>query len=184
MSQAPLVNGRRGRLGAPSPGGVTPHALDFAQVFYGHQRKREEIAGYLLRLRQEVEKSLEDLGYREIDVQLDETAQTSSEAVVAVRLSAVMRIPTEELKKADFGISLPLLINYGGEIRIQGAEINGFLVEETFIHSLEADPAQVARVITHGLSQIYMAHLLGKSGQTAAVDSYSLTSIYVLEQYR
>ena len=70
------------------------------------------------------------------------------------------------------------------KIKIQNAEINGFLVKETFIHSLDAEPAQVARVMTHGLSQLYMMHLLKTGGRSALPYTPALRQIYIFEDYR
>lgn len=168
MSTAPLANGRRGQPLEPPTGGVTPHALDFTQVLYRCQQREDETARYLLDLQAQVAGALEQLGYQDIDVHLADQPRPSPDIAAAGRLSVVTRLPGAELRRADFSLTLPVSITYGGEIRIRNAEINGFLAKETFIHPLDAEPAQVARVVTHGLSQLYMLHLL-KAGGCAAL---------------
>lgn len=164
--------------------GVTPHALDFAQVFYLCQQREDEIARYLEDLRKQVIQALEHLGYQDIDAHLIGQPRPSPDVAAVSRLSVITRLPNPDLREARFSLTLPLSITYGGEIKIQNAEINGFLVKETFIHSLDAGAPLVAQVMTHGLSQLYMLHLLKTGGRSTLSYTPSLRQIYIFEDYR
>lgn len=177
MSSAPLANGRRGQPLAALRGDVTPGALDVARVLAVCERRQEQIAVYLPAFRQGTVEALEELGYREIDAQLAGQPPACAEVAVAAALSVLMKLPGSELKRPDFSLNLPLALTYGGELRISGAEIGGFAVRETFVHSLEADPAQVALAMTHGLSRLYMAHLLKTGGWAAPAQGHVLRPV-------
>lgn len=179
MSRPPVATGRRGEPFPRPSEGLTPQALDFARLLCRCEQREEEIAGYLAELRDAVGASLGRLGYLEVDVHLAERSRNGPE--MAGDLSVVMRLPLPELKRADFSLNLPLVVTSGNELRIRNAEINGFLVKETFVHSLEAAPTQVAEVMTHGLSRLYMAHLLRAGGRFALASSQATRPGGVLE---
>ena len=184
MSSLPLANGRRARPVASSPGGPVPGALDFARVLAACERQEQETLGFLRELRCRTVEVLSELGYEEIDVYLTEGTCSFADAAVAATLSAVMKLPGTGLNRADFSLSLPLVLTPGGELRVSGAEINGLMVKETFVHSLAADPGQLARVMIHGLSRLYMDHLLKLARRGESSQTCFLPQAFRLEEVR
>lgn len=156
----PPAPGRRGRPADTSPACPVPDALEIARVLTVLEREEETLLRCLAELQRRTVEALAQLGYQEIDAHLAAQPPTSPEVGVAATLSVIMKLPGSDLRRSDFSLSLPLVLTRSGELRVSGAEIGGVVVRETFVYPLKTDPAGAARALTHGLSRLYLAHLL------------------------
>ncbi|WP_019586109.1 hypothetical protein [Deinococcus apachensis] len=140
-----------------------PSALDFAQILRARQELEEQARAYLAELQVQLKVMLEARGYQEVTVKpLD--ASANDEVAAAVTTVVLARLPLEGLKRPVFRVQAPLTVTYAGQLAVQGAQINRFMITEPFAQPFSTNPPEMADRLVQFLSERYMAHLL-QAGQ-------------------
>ncbi|WP_019588109.1 hypothetical protein [Deinococcus apachensis] len=166
MTTSPTPGGRGDQSSTPPLNTPTPCALDFAQLLHARQEVERRAQTYLAELQTQIQAALEQRGYEDIRVRPLDGPPTTPDEAGGVTWLVLMRLPLDGLKSPVFRVQLPLAVTYGGELRVQGAQINEFTVPEVFVHPLGTDVGHVAEMLVQGLSQRYMDHLVHTGGRS------------------
>jgi len=140
-----------------------PYALDFAELLQARQEMERLARTYLNDLLTQIRVALEKLGYQEIHFELLDVL-LPPEIAAGTRAVISMRLPSARLKDPVFNVCLPLMVSDVQKLQVQDAQINHFIVPESFIHPLDTDLAHVAEILVQGLCQRYMNHLRQTGG--------------------